>query len=145
MENKFLDKVENNAVVRIWLEKTQLEKGDSLSEGYTSELWDFTYISNFAYSCFTFGEVDLVPTIEEYTALLRCPRIQADKSLCDLILVHLDTKKKVDIFALSIFGLMIFPRTLGYVDEAVIDLFDRLDKRVTPVPAILAEAFRSLS
>ncbi|MBA0606401.1 hypothetical protein Godav_018866, partial [Gossypium davidsonii] len=34
---------------------------------------------------------------------------------------------------------------LGYVDEAVIDLFDRLDKRVTPVPAILAEAFRSLS
>ncbi|MBA0881783.1 hypothetical protein Goshw_003149, partial [Gossypium schwendimanii] len=30
---------------------------------------------NFAYSCFTFGEVDLVPTIEEYTALLRCPRI----------------------------------------------------------------------
>ncbi|KAG8490397.1 hypothetical protein CXB51_013713 [Gossypium anomalum] len=29
---------------------------------------------NPAYSCFTFGEVDLVPTVEEYTALLRCPR-----------------------------------------------------------------------
>ncbi|MFQ6626378.1 hypothetical protein Gotur_006198 [Gossypium turneri] len=32
-----------------------------------------------------------------------------------------------------------------YVDEAVSDLFDRLDKGVTPVPAILAETFRSLN
>ncbi|MBA0637143.1 hypothetical protein Godav_029712, partial [Gossypium davidsonii] len=34
---------------------------------------------------------------------------------------------------------------LGYVDKVVTDLFDRLDKRVTPVPAILAETFRSLN
>ncbi|MBA0637404.1 hypothetical protein Godav_024459 [Gossypium davidsonii] len=67
------------------------------------------------------------------------------KSLRDLILVHPDTKKKVDVFALSIYGLMIFPRALGYVDEAVTDLFNRLDKRVTPVPVILAETFRSLN
>ncbi|MBA0755520.1 hypothetical protein Gogos_021074 [Gossypium gossypioides] len=67
------------------------------------------------------------------------------RSLRDLILVHPDTKKKVDIFVLSIYGLMIFPRTLGYVDETVTDLFDQLDKRVSPVPAILAETFRSLS
>ncbi|MBA0785792.1 hypothetical protein Gotri_026583, partial [Gossypium trilobum] len=67
------------------------------------------------------------------------------RSLRDLILVHPDTKKKVDIFALSIYGLVIFPKALGYVDEAVTDLFDRLDKRITPVPAILAETFRSLS
>ncbi|MBA0755859.1 hypothetical protein Gogos_020110 [Gossypium gossypioides] len=38
MENEFLDKMEDNAVVQIWSEKTQLEKGDSLTEGYTSEL-----------------------------------------------------------------------------------------------------------
>ncbi|KAH1032486.1 hypothetical protein J1N35_044660 [Gossypium stocksii] len=31
--------------MRIWSEKTQQEKGDSLTEGYMSELWDFTYIS----------------------------------------------------------------------------------------------------
>ncbi|XP_017617960.1 spindle pole body component 110-like [Gossypium arboreum] len=54
-------------------------------------------------------------------------------------------KKRVDIFALSIYGLVIFPKALGYVDEAVSDLFDRLDKRVTPIPAILQETFRSLS
>ncbi|MBA0848857.1 hypothetical protein Goshw_008001 [Gossypium schwendimanii] len=40
---------------------------------------------------------------------------------------------------------MIFPRVLGYIDEVVIDLFDRLDRRVIPVPAILAKTFRSLS
>ncbi|MBA0576370.1 hypothetical protein Golob_024043 [Gossypium lobatum] len=67
------------------------------------------------------------------------------RSLRDLVLVHPDTKKKVDVFALSIYGLMIFPRTLRYVDESVTDLFDRLDKRVTLVLAILAETFRSLS
>ncbi|MBA0635922.1 hypothetical protein Godav_025891, partial [Gossypium davidsonii] len=125
-----------------------------------------TQFWNSAYSYFTFGEVDLVPTIEEYTVLLRCLRIQVDKiyskavnvlnfvkklmnilgmseqwvtawikhkgenkcipwkSLRDLILVHPDMKKKVDVFALSIYWLLIFPRVLGYIDEAVTDLFD---------------------
>ncbi|MFQ6665869.1 hypothetical protein Gotur_032445, partial [Gossypium turneri] len=118
---------------------------------------------NSAYSCFTFGEVDMVPTVEEYTALLRCPRIQVDKvysrtanvltfikklakiTRMSQILVHPDTKKKVDVLALSIYGLVIFPKALGHIDEIVIDLFNQLDKRITPVPAILAETFRSLS
>ncbi|MBA0721506.1 hypothetical protein Golax_009044, partial [Gossypium laxum] len=190
----------------IWSEKTQLEKGDNLTEGYVSELWDFTRISvtqnhfqelkeiwcqwddeikqlfychygdlpylldikvdehlfralaqfwNPAYSCFTFKKVDLVPTIEEYTALLRCPRIQTDKvysrapnvptflkklmnitgmskqwitartkqnggcrciswrNLRDLILAHPDMKKRADVFALSIYDLVVFPKALG--------------------------------
>ncbi|MFQ6654026.1 hypothetical protein Gotur_025157 [Gossypium turneri] len=67
------------------------------------------------------------------------------KSLRDLILAHPDARKKVDIFALSIYGLIVFPKILGRIDEAVTDLFDRLDKRVTPVPVILAETFRSLN
>ncbi|MBA0786864.1 hypothetical protein Gotri_025606 [Gossypium trilobum] len=84
MEKGFLDKVEDNTAVRIWSEKIQQEKGDSLAEG-------------------------------------------------------------VDVFALSIYGLVVFPKALGYIDEAISDSFDRLDKRVTPVPAILAETFRSLN
>ncbi|KAG8502220.1 hypothetical protein CXB51_001980 [Gossypium anomalum] len=142
---------------------------------------------NSAYSCFTFGRVDLVPTVEEYTALLRCPKVQADKvyskaagapafvkklmnitgmseqwvtariqqkgdsrcilwvSLKDLIIVHPDTKRKVGVFALSVYGLVMFPKALRHIDEAVTDFFDRLDKRVTLVPAILAETLRSLS
>ncbi|MFQ6637724.1 hypothetical protein Gotur_014180 [Gossypium turneri] len=91
MEKGFLDKVEVNVAIQIWSEKTQQEKGDKLTEGYMSELWDFTRINkhllraltqywNSAYSCFTFGKVDLVPTVEEYTTLLHFPRIQADKA-----------------------------------------------------------------
>ncbi|KAL1165967.1 hypothetical protein V6Z11_A06G164900 [Gossypium hirsutum] len=41
--------------------------------------------------------------------------------------------------------MVIFPKALGYIDEAVTDLFDRIGKQNTPVPAILAETFRSLS
>ncbi|XP_040956120.1 uncharacterized protein [Gossypium hirsutum] len=67
------------------------------------------------------------------------------KNLRDLILVHPDGKKKVDVFALSIYGLVIFPMALGHVDEAVLDLFGQLDKGVTPVPVILGETFRSLN
>ncbi|MFQ6668920.1 hypothetical protein Gotur_034378 [Gossypium turneri] len=121
---------------------------------------------NPAYSCFTFEGGDLVPTVEEYMALLRCSKIQTDKvysravnvptflkklvnifgkseqwvaarikqkgdskcipwkNLKDLILAHPDVKRKVDVFALSIYGLVIFPKALGHVDEAVTDLFD---------------------
>ncbi|MBA0552428.1 hypothetical protein Golob_023238, partial [Gossypium lobatum] len=132
-------------------------------------------------------KVDLVPTVEEYIALLRCLKIQVDraysravnvstfakklmnitgmreqwvtarirqkgerkfipwKSFRDLILAHPNTEKKVDVFALSIYWLLIFPKVLGHIDEAVSDLFDRLDRKVTLVPVILAEAFRYLN
>ncbi|MBA0673237.1 hypothetical protein Goklo_024146, partial [Gossypium klotzschianum] len=85
-------------------------------------------------------------------ALLRCSKIQIDKAysrvinnLKDLILSYPDTKKKVDVFALSVYGLVVFPKALGHVDEVVTDLFDQLDNRVTPVPTILAETFKSLN
>ncbi|MFQ6664873.1 hypothetical protein Gotur_031838 [Gossypium turneri] len=56
----------------------------------------------------------------------------------------MNTKKRVDVFSLSIYRLVIFPKVLGHIDAADSDLFDRLDKRVKLVPAILAETFRSL-
>ncbi|MBA0722544.1 hypothetical protein Golax_003209 [Gossypium laxum] len=37
------------------------------------------------------------------------------------------------------------PKALGRVDNAVSDLFDWLDKRVTPFLTILVETFRSLT
>ncbi|MBA0855088.1 hypothetical protein Goshw_009021, partial [Gossypium schwendimanii] len=71
---------------------------------------------NPAYSCFTFGKVDLVPTVEEYTTLFRRLRIQVDKayswkSLWDLILPHPDTKKRVDVFTLSFYGVGHLPQS----------------------------------
>ncbi|MBA0845272.1 hypothetical protein Goarm_022354 [Gossypium armourianum] len=38
MEKGFLDKVEDNASVQTWSETTRQKKGDSLAEGYVSEL-----------------------------------------------------------------------------------------------------------
>ncbi|MFQ6648297.1 hypothetical protein Gotur_020852 [Gossypium turneri] len=85
--------------------------------------------------------------------LLRYPRVQVDKvySIAANVPTFLkklmcitgmsEQWKRVNIFALSIYGLVIFPKALGHVDEAVSDLFGRLDNRVTPIPAILAETF----
>ncbi|MBA0664693.1 hypothetical protein Goklo_004654 [Gossypium klotzschianum] len=194
--------MKDNTVVQIWSEKTQLEKGDSLMEGYTSELWDFTRISvtqnnleelieiwvqwddevkqlfycnygdllylldikvdkhlfralaqfwNSAYSYFTFGKVDLVPTVEEYTTLLRCLSIQADKAYSRAVNVLTYVKKLMNITGMSEQWVVEQikekgeSKSLGHIDEAVSDLFDILDKMVTPVSAILAETFRSLN
>ncbi|MBA0636805.1 hypothetical protein Godav_025876 [Gossypium davidsonii] len=87
----------------------------------------------------------MVPTMEEYTALLRCPRIQVDKVYSRAANVLTFTKKLTRITEMSEQWLVIFPKALGHIDEAVTDLFDKLDRRVTPVPAILAETFRSLN
>ncbi|MBA0670875.1 hypothetical protein Goklo_025129 [Gossypium klotzschianum] len=165
MEKGFLDKVEDNAAVQTWFETIHYGdlphlldiKVDKHLFCALAQFW------NPAYSCLTFGKVKLVPTVEEDVALLRCSKTQVDKAysraaivltflkklmnitgmseqwnLKDLILAHPDTRKKVDVFALSIYGLVVFPKALGHVDEAVTDLFDRLDKGVTPVPLLLA-------
>ncbi|MFQ6660646.1 hypothetical protein Gotur_029081 [Gossypium turneri] len=169
MENEFLDKVEDNAAVQTWSEVTQRGKGDSLAEGYVSELWDFTRISvdkhlfralaqfwNSAYSCFTFGGGDLVPTVEEYMALLRCLKIQADRVYSRAVNVPNFLKKLINITGMNEQWVaarikqkgdskFVFSKALEHVDEAVTNPFDRLDKGVTLVPVILAETFRSLN
>ncbi|KAG8472782.1 hypothetical protein CXB51_034728 [Gossypium anomalum] len=105
---------------------------------------------NPAYSCFTFGEVDLVPTVEEYTALLHCPRFQIDRIYSRAASVPTFWKKLMTITGMSEQWITARIKekgeckALGYVDEITTDLFHRLGKRVTSVPAILAETFRSL-
>ncbi|MBA0754594.1 hypothetical protein Gogos_020861 [Gossypium gossypioides] len=84
-----------------------------------------TQFWNPAYSCFTFGRVDLVPTkLMNITGMSEqwvAARIKQKgdskcilwKNLKDLILAHLDTMKKVDIFALSVYDLVVFPKPWG--------------------------------
>ncbi|MBA0753763.1 hypothetical protein Gogos_022421 [Gossypium gossypioides] len=213
MENEFLDKVEDNAIVRLWLEKVQLEKGDSLAKGYVSELWDYTHISvtqnslqelkkiwdrwndetkqlfysnygdlpyvfdikvdeqlfralaqywNPAYSSFTFGKVDLVPTVEEYTALLHCPRFQVDKAYSRAAYVPVFWKKLMNITGMSeqwitarikqkgeckcIPWKNLRDLILAHLDARLDSSASRCEKEGdTPVPTILAETFRSLN
>ncbi|MBA0794836.1 hypothetical protein Gohar_019125 [Gossypium harknessii] len=33
-------------------------------------------------------------------------------------------RKRVDVFALSIYGLVIFPEALGHINDVILDLFD---------------------
>ncbi|MBA0611667.1 hypothetical protein Godav_012335, partial [Gossypium davidsonii] len=56
---------------------------------------------NSAYSCFTFGKVDLVPIVEEYTVLLRCLRIQADKAYSRVVNAPTFLKKLMNITGMS--------------------------------------------
>ncbi|MBA0754744.1 hypothetical protein Gogos_000135, partial [Gossypium gossypioides] len=93
---------------------------------------------NPAYSCFTFGKFQINKV---YSRAVNVPTFS--KKLMNITGMHV--RNRVDVFALSIYGLVVFPKALGHVDVAVTDLFDRLNKRVTPIPAILAETFRSLS
>ncbi|MBA0575093.1 hypothetical protein Golob_000023 [Gossypium lobatum] len=158
MKKGFLYEVEDNAAVRAWSNTTQHEKGDSLVKGYILELWDFTCISvtqnslqklkkiwdqwneevrQLFYS--NYRDLPYLLDMKWVTA-----RIQQKgdskcihwKSLKDIILAHPDTNNRVDVFALSIYGLVIFPKALGYIDETVTNLFDRLDKRVTLVKIV---------
>ncbi|KAG8500525.1 hypothetical protein CXB51_002658 [Gossypium anomalum] len=63
-------------------------------------------------------------------------------SLRESVLSHPDILKRVNLFALAIYGLVIFPRVLGHIEVAVFDFFERLKQGVNPVPTILAETFR---
>ncbi|MFQ6665033.1 hypothetical protein Gotur_031921, partial [Gossypium turneri] len=111
---------------------------------------------NPVYGCFTFGKVDLVPTVEEYIALLHWLKIQVDKVYSRVVNVPTFFKKLINITRMSEQlvaarikqkgdSKFVFPKALGHVDEVVTSLFDRLDKKVTPVSTILAETFRLLN
>ncbi|KAG8482458.1 hypothetical protein CXB51_024339 [Gossypium anomalum] len=180
MRNEYLNKVEDNASNELQeLRDIWAQWDNEARQLFFQTYGDLSYLLDI--------KVDVVPTLEEYTTLLRCPRIQGNKAyvrpasfpifvrklvmiigrseqwavprvqqkgdskcipwaiLRDLILTHPDVKKKVNVLALSIYGLVIFPKAIGHIDEAVADLFDRTGKQNTLVLAILAETFRSLN
>ncbi|KAK5836458.1 hypothetical protein PVK06_012248 [Gossypium arboreum] len=66
-------------------------------------------------------------------------------SLRDLVLSYPDVLKRVNLFALAIYGLIVFPKVLGHTEVAVVDFFERLKQGINLVPTILAETFRSLN
>ncbi|MFQ6668044.1 hypothetical protein Gotur_033855 [Gossypium turneri] len=92
-------------------------------------------------------------------ALLQCSKIQVDRAYSRAVnvpkflkklmnitgMTHPDTKKRIGVFALSIYGLVVFPKALRHVDEAVTDLLDRLDKRFMPVDKVSYPVFSDYS
>ena len=65
--------------------------------------------------------------------------------LRNYILEHFSEDKAINVFALAIYGMVIFPKSAGHVESTVIDLFDQVCRLCNPVPSILAEIIRSLS
>ncbi|MBA0794492.1 hypothetical protein Gohar_018817 [Gossypium harknessii] len=111
-----------------------------------SKLWDFTWINMTQNNLQELKEIwDQWDDETKQLFYRDLPYLLDVKSLRGLILVHLDTRKKVDVFALGIYGLFILPKALGHIQDVALDLFDRLDERVTPVLAILVETFKSLN
>ena len=51
----------------------------------------------------------------------------------------------VDVFALAIYGPVIFPKVLGHIEVAVIDVIEQIASQANPVPAIVAETLRTLN
>ena len=65
--------------------------------------------------------------------------------LQDFVRGHLHDKHGMVAFALSIYGLVIFSRMLGYIEMVVVDTFEQIQHSSNPSLAILAETFRSLN
>ena len=50
-----------------------------------------------------------------------------------------------DVFALVVYGTLIFPQWPRYIDVAVVDLIEQIDNQVNPVPLIITETIQSLN
>ncbi|MFQ6657362.1 hypothetical protein Gotur_027078 [Gossypium turneri] len=148
MENRFLDKVEDNAVVQTWS-----EGNDEVKQLFYSSYGDLPYLLdikvgkhlfhalaqfwNPAYSYFTFGGGDLVPAVEEYMDLLRCSKIQEDRVYSKAVNVPTFLKKLINITGMDEQlvavrikqkgdSKFVFLKALGHVDEVVTDLLTDL-------------------
>ncbi|KAG8485281.1 hypothetical protein CXB51_021842 [Gossypium anomalum] len=111
MEELIIQTTEKNAVVRDWSLKIQKEKGDSLVEGCIVNLPEHVTVNvrqnNPEDSIKKKNETSCIPWF----------------SLRDLVLNHPDMLKRVNLFALAIYGLIIFPRVLGHIEVALLNVW----------------------
>ncbi|XVE92954.1 hypothetical protein REPUB_Repub01dG0148600 [Reevesia pubescens] len=148
--------------------------------GAIVQFWDPSY------RCFSFGKEDMVPTVDEYSTLLRIqpknrsmaywkkPKkskyrkrinkilgmdgndvegsIKGDSHVIpwNLLKPHItgdgNKEQSMELFALSIYGLVIFLKVLGHIEISVIDFFGQLiGNKINPTPSIVAETIRTLN
>ena len=58
---------------------------------------------------------------------------------------HVNDDQSLATLALTIYGLIIFPRVIGHVEVTVIDFFEQVQNHTNPSSAIVAETIRSLN
>lgn len=61
------------------------------------------------------------------------------------IIEHLEDESSISIMALVIYGMVIFPKVLGYIEVAMVYLLKEVENKINPSSAILIKAFISLS
>ena len=49
------------------------------------------------------------------------------------------------IFAIVVYGMVIFPKVLNHIEAVVVDLVEQVEHQANPVLTIMAETFRSLN
>ncbi|MFQ6662679.1 hypothetical protein Gotur_030454 [Gossypium turneri] len=60
-------------------------------------------------------------------------------SLRELVQNYPDISKRMDLFALAIYRLIVFPKVLGHIKVAVVDFLEKFRHGINPVPTILTE------
>ncbi|XVE93412.1 hypothetical protein REPUB_Repub01dG0190100 [Reevesia pubescens] len=50
-----------------------------------------------------------------------------------------------ELFALAIYGLIVFPKILGHIEGSVVDFCGQVNKSINPASSILAETIRTLN
>ena len=55
------------------------------------------------------------------------------------------TDRGLSLVALAIYGLVLFPKSLGQIEMGVVDFLDQVEHKVDQAPTILAETIRSLN
>ncbi|MBA0755278.1 hypothetical protein Gogos_020681 [Gossypium gossypioides] len=53
--------------------------------------------------------------------------------------------RHLPLFAFVVYGLIVFPKALGYVSVELADFLFQVEKRVNPAPAVLAKTIISLN
>ena len=61
------------------------------------------------------------------------------------IIENNDDDRVIDIFALVVYGTLIFSQSPKYVDAAIVDPIEQIDNQANHVPTIVAETIRSLN
>ncbi|KAG8474567.1 hypothetical protein CXB51_031312 [Gossypium anomalum] len=149
MEELIIQTTEKNTVVQDWSLKTQKEKGDSLMEGCVSNLPEHVTVNvrqnNLEGLVRIWNQWDLDTRgifAERYEDVANLIATNVDErliqamikkknetscipwfSLRDLVLNHPDMLKRVNLFALAIYGLIVFPKVLGHIEVALLNVW----------------------
>ncbi|MBA0755308.1 hypothetical protein Gogos_020195, partial [Gossypium gossypioides] len=159
IEESITQVTKKNVVVRDWSLRTQKAKWDSLKEGYISNLperEDMTptieeyasllRIDNVQLNKIYVNEPKPMTFKKKLMKLTGMTDTWAEKqikkknevscipwfSLRELVQNHPNILKRVDLFALAIYELIVFPNVLGHIEVSVVDFFEKLRQIINP-------------